>query len=32
MVAMRKGEMLSMEVMNDRIQLEFLIPSRELLA
>ena len=27
-VAMRKGEMLSMEVMNDRIQLEFLIPSR----
>jgi len=28
MVAMRKGEMLSMEVMNDRIQLEFLIPSR----
>ena len=28
MVAMRKGEMLSMDVMNDRIQLEFLIPSR----
>lgn len=28
MVATRKGEMLSMEVMNDRIQLEFLIPSR----
>jgi GTP-binding protein len=28
MVAMRKGEMLTMEVMNDRIQLEFLIPSR----
>ncbi len=28
MVAIRKGEMLSMEVMNDRIQLEFLIPSR----
>lgn len=28
MVAMRKGEMLSMEVMNDRIQLEFMIPSR----
>lgn len=28
MVAVRKGEMLSMEVMNDRIQLEFLIPSR----
>jgi len=27
-VAMRKGEMLSMEVMNDRIQLEFMIPSR----
>ena len=28
MVAMRKGEMLTMEVVNDRIQLEFLIPSR----
>ena len=28
MVAIRKGEMLSMEVMNDRIQLEFQIPSR----
>ncbi|NDV47030.1 translational GTPase TypA [Paludibacter sp. 221] len=28
MVATRKGEMLSMEVKNDRIQLEFLIPSR----
>ena len=28
MVAQRKGEMLSMEVKNDRIQLEFLIPSR----
>jgi len=28
MVAMRRGEMLSMDVMNDRIQLEFLIPSR----
>ncbi len=28
MVAMRKGEMLSMEVVNDRIQLEFMIPSR----
>jgi GTP-binding protein len=28
MVATRKGEMLSMEVVNDRIQLEFLIPSR----
>ena len=28
MVAIRKGEMLSMEVKNDRIQLEFLIPSR----
>jgi GTP-binding protein len=28
MVAIRKGEMLSMEVVNDRIQLEFLIPSR----
>ncbi len=28
MVAMRRGEMLSMEVMNDRIQLEFQIPSR----
>lgn len=28
MVANRKGEMLSMEVKNDRIQLEFLIPSR----
>jgi len=28
MVAMRKGEMLSMEVKNDRIQLEFYIPSR----
>jgi GTP-binding protein len=28
MVAMRKGEMLSMEIKNDRIQLEFLIPSR----
>lgn len=27
-VAARKGEMLSMEVKNDRIQLEFLIPSR----
>ncbi len=28
MVAIRKGEMLSMEVVNDRIQLEFMIPSR----
>lgn len=28
MVAMRRGEMLSMDAMNDRIQLEFLIPSR----
>lgn len=28
MVAMRKGEMLSMEVVNDRVQLEFYIPSR----
>jgi len=28
MVAIRKGEMLSMEVVNDRIQLEFTIPSR----
>jgi len=28
MVAMRKGEMLSMDSMNDRIQIEFLIPSR----
>jgi GTP-binding protein len=28
MVAMRKGEMLSMEAVNDRIQLEFHIPSR----
>ncbi len=28
MVAMRKGEMLSMEVVNDRVQLEFMIPSR----
>ncbi len=28
MVAIRKGEMLSMEVVNDRVQLEFLIPSR----
>jgi GTP-binding protein len=28
MVAMRKGEMLSMEVVNDRVQLEFQIPSR----
>ncbi|MDD3079908.1 MAG: translational GTPase TypA [Paludibacter sp.] len=28
MVAMRKGEMLSMEVVNDRVQLEFSIPSR----
>jgi GTP-binding protein len=28
MVATRKGEMLSMEVKNDRIQLEFFIPSR----
>ncbi|MEI8085667.1 MAG: translational GTPase TypA [Paludibacter sp.] len=28
MVAIRKGEMLTMEVVNDRIQLEFLIPSR----
>ncbi|MGE4514517.1 MAG: translational GTPase TypA, partial [Chryseobacterium sp.] len=28
MVAMRKGEMLSMEVINDRVQLEFSIPSR----
>jgi len=28
MVAIRKGEMLSMDSVNDRIQLEFLIPSR----
>ncbi|OIP84770.1 MAG: GTP-binding protein TypA [Porphyromonadaceae bacterium CG2_30_38_12] len=28
MVAIRKGEMLTMEVVNDRVQLEFLIPSR----
>jgi len=28
MVAMRKGEMLSMEIVNDRVQLEFQIPSR----
>lgn len=28
MAAMRKGEMLSMEVVNDRVQLEFQIPSR----
>jgi GTP-binding protein len=28
MVAIRKGEMLSMEVVNDRVQLEFNIPSR----
>ncbi|MCL1868249.1 MAG: translational GTPase TypA [Paludibacter sp.] len=28
MVAVRKGEMLSMEAVNDRIQLEFNIPSR----
>jgi GTP-binding protein len=28
MVATRKGEMLSMEIKNDRVQLEFLIPSR----
>ncbi len=28
LVAARKGEMLSMETKNDRIQLEFLIPSR----
>ncbi|GHV43038.1 GTP-binding protein [Bacteroidia bacterium] len=28
MVAVRKGEMLSMEAVNDRIQLEFQIPSR----
>jgi GTP-binding protein len=28
MVAMRKGEMLSMEEVNDRVQLEFQIPSR----
>ena len=28
MVAMRKGEMLSMEVVKDRVQLEFQIPSR----
>ncbi len=28
MVAMRKGEMLSMEIINDRVQLEFNIPSR----
>lgn len=28
MVAMRKGEMLSMEIVNDRVQLEFYIPSR----
>ncbi len=28
MVAVRKGEMLSMEVVNDRVQLEFHIPSR----
>lgn len=28
MVAMRKGEMISMEIKNDRVQLEFYIPSR----
>ncbi|MDR1585633.1 MAG: translational GTPase TypA [Prevotellaceae bacterium] len=28
MVAVRKGEMLGMEIVNDRVQLEFLIPSR----
>jgi len=28
MVAMRKGEMVSMEAVNDRVQLEFQIPSR----
>jgi len=28
MVAARKGEMLSMDMMNDRVQLEFQIPSR----
>jgi len=28
MVAMRKGEMISMEIKNDRVQLEFMIPSR----
>jgi GTP-binding protein len=28
MVAMRKGEMLTMEVINDRVQLEFQMPSR----
>ncbi|HOH55761.1 MAG TPA: translational GTPase TypA, partial [Paludibacteraceae bacterium] len=28
MVAARKGEMLSMEILNDRVQLEFQIPSR----
>ncbi|MBP1675748.1 MAG: GTP-binding protein TypA [Bacteroidetes bacterium] len=28
MVAIRKGEMLTMEVINDRVQLEFQIPSR----
>lgn len=28
MVAMRKGEMVSMEIKNDRVQLEFMIPSR----
>jgi len=28
MVAMRKGEMQSMEIKNDRVQLEFMIPSR----
>jgi GTP-binding protein len=28
MVAARKGEMLSMEIVNDRVQLEFQIPSR----
>ncbi len=28
MVAVRKGEMLSMEMINDRVQLEFVIPSR----
>lgn len=28
MTAMRKGEMLSMEIINDRVQLEFQIPSR----
>ncbi len=28
MVTQRKGEMISMEAVNDRIQLEFLIPSR----